>query len=151
EAYGMEALCDRLLTRLSGRGTWASLQAISRLAHAGCRTTDLEVTAFNGRLFAPARTPLAECRHLPESAARHAVLALGTTATPHGRARIRFNDLGVEQLGSVYERVLEMEPVREDRVLKLRQTSTDRKTSGSFYTPRAVTDFVVRRTLGPLI
>ena len=27
----------------------------------------------------------------------------------------------------------------------------DRKTSGSFYTPRAVTDFVVRRTLGPLV
>src|SRR5690606_2657639 len=69
EAYGMEALCDRLLTELSGRGTWASLQAISRLAHAGCRTPDLEVTAFNGRLFAPARTPLAECRHLSESAA----------------------------------------------------------------------------------
>lgn len=151
EAYGMEALCERLLARLSTRGTWASLQAMSRLAHAGCRTTDLEVTAFNGRLFAPARTPLAERRHLPEAAARQAVLALGTTPTPQGRARIRFHDLGVEQLGSVYERVLEMEPVRLERTLTLRPTSTDRKTSGSFYTPRAVTDFVVRRTLGPLV
>jgi hypothetical protein len=151
EAYGMEALCERLLTPISTRGTWASLQAMSRLAHAGCRTTDLEVTAFNGRLFAPARTPLAERRHLSEAAARQAVLALGTTPTPQGRARIRFHDLGVEQLGSVYERVLEMEPVRLERTLTLQPTSTDRKTSGSFYTPRAVTEFVVRRTLGPLV
>lgn len=151
EAYGLEALCDRLLRQLSTRGTWASLQAMARLAHAGCRTSDLEVTAFNGRLFAPARTPLAERRHLPESAARRAVLALGTTSTPQGPARIRFHDLGVEQLGSVYERVLEMEPVRQEHTLTLRPTSTDRKTSGSFYTPRSVTDFVVRRTLGPLV
>lgn len=151
EAYGMEALCDRLLRRLPTRGTWASLRAMARLAHAGCRTTDLEVTSFNGRLFAPARTPLAERRHLSESAARQAVLALGTTATPQGRTRIRFHDLGVEQLGSVYERVLEMEPVRQAHTLTLRPTSIDRKTSGSFYTPRAVTDFVVRRTLGPLV
>ncbi len=150
DAYSMEALCERLLTQPSRRGTWASLQAMARLAHAGCRMTDLDVTAFNGRLFSPSRTPLAERRHVPDAAARQAVLALSTTRTPQGRARIRFHDLGVEQLGSVYERVLDMEPVREG-TLTLRPTSTDRKTTGSFYTPRAVTDFVVRRTLGPLV
>jgi hypothetical protein len=48
--------------RPPGAGLWDALRAIARLAHAGCRAGDLRVTPFNGRLFAPARTPLAERR-----------------------------------------------------------------------------------------
>jgi len=44
------------------------LRAVSRLAHAGCRAGDLRVTPFNGRLFAPTRTPLAERRNLDADA-----------------------------------------------------------------------------------
>ena len=51
-------------------GLWAALRAIARLAHAGCRAGDLRVTPFNGRLFAPAGTPLAERRDLDDEAAR---------------------------------------------------------------------------------
>jgi hypothetical protein len=151
QAYSMDALCLRILERPRPRGVWATMQAMSRLAHAGCHADDLHVTAFNGRLFAPARTPLAERRRIPDEAAARALRALATTPSPAGRQRIAFHDLGVEQLGAVYERVLEYEPVRHSRSLTLQATSTDRKTTGSFYTPRAVTDFVVRRTLGPLV
>jgi hypothetical protein len=153
DAYSVGALCDRLLADSRSRGVWSALQAISRLAHLGCHAEDLRVTAFNGRLFAPARTPLAERRHVADRAAAAAVLALGTSPSSRGRRRIAFHDLGVEQLGAVYERVLEYEPVREQKApaLALRPTSTERKTTGSFYTPRAMTDFLVRRTLGPLV
>lgn len=153
EAYSVGALCDRLLRRPGSRGAWAAVQAMARLAHLGCHAEDLRVTAFNGRLFSPARTPLAERRQLPDRAAGAAVLALGTATSPHGRRRIRFDDLGVEQLGAVYERVLEYEPIRDSpaQTLVLRPTSVERKATGSFYTPRAMTDFLVRRTLGPLV
>lgn len=153
EAYSVGALCDRLLAYPRSRGVWPAVQAMARLAHLGCHADDLRVTAFNGRLFAPARTPLAERRHLPDRAAAAAVLALGTAASPRGRRRIAFHDLGVEQLGAVYERVLDYEPVRQapGPALVLRRTSTERKTTGSFYTPRTMTDFLVRRTLGPLV
>jgi len=151
QAYSMDALCRRILERPGARGVWATMQAMSRLAHAGCQADDLRVTAFNGRLFAPARTPLAERRHVPDECAARALQALATTPSPAGRQRIAFHDLGVEQLGAVYERVLEYEPVRRGRGLTLQPTSTDRKTTGSFYTPRVVTDFVVRRTLAPLV
>lgn len=151
QAYSMDALCRRILEGARVRGVWATMQAMSRLAHAGCHADDLRVTAFNGRLFAPARTPLAERRRIPDEAAARAVRALATTSSPAGRQRIAFHDLGVEQLGAVYERVLEYEPVRRSRTLTLQPTSSERKTTGSFYTPRAVTDFVVRRTLGPLV
>lgn len=150
EAYGMDTLCRRVMANRDIPGTWATLQALSRLAHAGCETDDLKVTAFNGRLFAPARTPLAEHR-VPDTVAASAVMALGTMRHRGRRERISFVDLGVEQLGTVYERVLDFEPVREGARLVLRPTSSERKTTGSFYTPRTVTDFLVRRTLAPLI
>jgi hypothetical protein len=151
EWYGLDSLCQRLLAGPGSPGTWDTLRAISRLAHRGCRTSDLAVTAFNGRLFSPARTPLAECRRVSDNHAARALLALATTSTRRGRHLIRFHDLGVEQLGAVYERVLEYAPVRRGAALTLEPTSTERKTSGSFYTPHALTDFLVRRTLAPLV
>ena len=151
EGYSVEALVRRALDARRRPGTWATVQAMSRLAHAGCEADDLRVTAFNGRLFAPSRTPLGERGRVPDEAAARAVVSLGTRPTPGGRQRIAFDDLGVEQLGSVYEQVLDFEPVRQGGRLALRRTSTERKTTGSFYTPRAMTDFVVRRTLAPLV
>ncbi len=150
DAYSIDMLCRRLLRTPILPGAWTLLRATARLAHAGCIVDDLRVTAFNGRLFAPAVTPLAERSRVPDEVASRTVLALGTTPTARGRERIAFHDLGVEQLGAVYERVLDFEPVREERHFHLRATSTARKASGSFYTPRLVTDFLVRRTLAPL-
>lgn len=151
DAYTIDALCRRSAQRPRARGLWEALQAISRLAHAGCRAGDLQVTPFNGRLFAPHHTPLAERARVPDAIVRQAVLALATGATPSGRRRIAYSDLGVEQLGAVYERVLEYEPVRRDGPLVLSRTSIERKSTGSFYTPRAITEFLVRRTLHPLV
>lgn len=150
DAYSMAALCERLIADPRVRGVWAAVQAMARLAHAGCEVDDLRVTAFNGRLFAPGRTPLGERRAVRDTVAANVVLALGTEPGTTGRRSVGFHDLGVEQLGAVYERVLDYEPVRERGALTLRPTSVERKTTGSFYTPRAMTDFVVRRTLAPL-
>src|SRR6185436_923887 len=48
-------------------------------------------------------------------------------------------------------RVLEHEPAHAGGSIVLTRTSTRRKTTGSFYTPQALTEFLVRRTLAPLI
>lgn len=151
ESYTIEALCRRALTQASRHGLWRAVQAISRLAHHGCRAGDLIVTPFNGRLFSPRHTPLGERARVSDAAVGRAVVALATAPERESRARIAYADLGVEQLGAVYERVLEYEPRRESGVLALARTSLDRKSSGSFYTPRSVTDFLVRRSLHPLV
>ena len=88
ESYSVEALRDAAEQDAGGTGLWDALRAIARLAHAGCRAGDLRVTPFNGRLFAPSRTPLADRRDLDDAAARRAVLALSTRAAP-GRRRPR--------------------------------------------------------------
>lgn len=150
EAYTVQRLCERVDDR-HPRGVWEALQAIARLAHAGCLAGDLRVTPFNGRLFAPGRTPLAETTQVPDAVAGRILRSLATSRTRHGTRPISYVDLGVEQLGSVYERVLEYEPARLDGQLRLTRTSELRKTTGSFYTPAALTAFLVRRTLHPLV
>jgi hypothetical protein len=149
DAYSIDTLA-RIAAGGKARGVWPALQAISRLAHAGCKAGDLEVTAFNGRLFSPRHAPLADRRRIPDAVAAEVLLSLATETGPSGRRRISYHDLGVEQLGSVYERVLEYEPVAAGRAIRLSRTSIERKTTGSFYTPRSITEFLVRRTLAPL-
>jgi hypothetical protein len=158
DAYTIEALARRSMQSLprpslgeDGTGLWKAFQAISRLAHAGCKAGDLEVTAFNGRLFSPRHSPLVERRQVSDTVMRDVLIALTSETTTHGRRRISFHDLGVEQLGSVYERILEHEPSSDGRSIVLTRTSTNRKTSGSFYTPQALTEFLVRRTLSPIV
>jgi hypothetical protein len=151
DSYTVGALCRRALHGGHVRGLWPALQAISRLAHSGCRAGDLVVAPFNGRLFSPRHTPLGEHGHVPDQVAGRVIVALATTPGPRGRERIAYADLGVEQLGAVYERVLEYEPARLDRQPALVRTSVERKSTGSFYTPRAMTEFLVRRALHPLV
>ncbi len=163
--YSIEALRTRLAAGRLPRGTWASLQAIARLAHAGADTGDLHVTPFNGRLFAPSRAPLLDHLALDDRQVATALEALCfTRGTRHGgRQRIAYAELGVEELGSVYESLLDLEPVaRADRTPEARtpappavhlrpSASAARKTTGSFYTPRAIADVLVRETLAPLL
>lgn len=157
DAYTIERLRDLAEHPGDARGLWESLQAISRLAAAGCRVGDLVVTPFNGRLFSPARTPLGESCALDDERTRRAVRALSSRPGPNGRERIAYRDLDVEQLGAVYESVLDYVPRAgpgehgRGAAVHLERTGGRRKATGSFYTPRAITDYLVRRTLAPLV
>ena len=160
ESYSMAAMRDAAEHERSSAGLWDALRATSHMAHTGCRAGSLRVTAFNGRLFAPARTPLAERRDLDDEAARSAVLALSTRAAADraGRERIAYRDLGVEQLGSVYETLLDFEPhvhagkqPRSASRVVLRPGSELRKSTGTFYTPQSIAQYLTRRTLAPLV
>ena len=160
ESYTVESLRERAERPGKVAGLWEALQAIARLAHKGCRAGSLVVPPFNGRLFSPARSPIAESCVVDDDVARRALLSLSTTTLrrSHGkghiRTRIDYRDLGVEQLGAVYEGVLDYEPVVADRKpaeVLLRKGGVARKATGSFYTPQTLTDYLVRRTLHPLI
>ena len=149
ESYSLESVREDVERSPRTAGLWDALRAIARLAHTGCRAGDLRVTAFNGRLFAPGRTPLADRRDLDDKAAARAVVALSTRAAADGagRERIAYRDLGVEQLGAVYETLLDYEPAVENGAVALRAGSGIRKATGTFYTPQPIADYLVRRTL----
>ena len=171
-SYSLERLRDRALER-STVGLWDTLGAVARLAHAGCHAGDLRVTPFNGRLFAPSRTPLADRRGLDDEAARLSLVALSTRAAADGEGRepIAYRDLGVEQLGAVYETLLDyaprvvkqppvakgpngektVRPKPDTTVVALERGSGIRKATGTFYTPETLTSYLIRRALGPLV
>ncbi|MEX2270764.1 MAG: N-6 DNA methylase [Vicinamibacterales bacterium] len=129
------------------RGVWAALEAGRRLLGAGCAAGTLQVTGFNGRLFAPLRVrKWAASAALDSRLDRPASDALASLVEYRpargGARRVNYAELDVEELGSIYERVLDLDPAGEGRA---------RKESGSFYTPRPLTEFLVRRTLAPLV
>jgi hypothetical protein len=161
ESYSVEQLRDLAATGRA-HGTWDALRAIGRLAHSGCSAGDLQVTPFNGRLFAPARTPLAERRDLDDRAAEQSILALTTRPAADREATevISYRELGIEQLGAVYETLLDYRPVIEPKTtggrnstpqVSLRPGSGIRKSTGTFYTPLTLADYLVRETLAPLV
>ena len=153
DSYTIESLRGLSESHDKPPGLWESLQAIARLAHRGCRAGTLQVTPFNGQLFSPAHAPLADSLVLDDAAVRTVMLALTTRASVRGRQRITYADLGVEQLGGVYERILDYAPERTARgqgPLTLRRIGR-RKATGTFYTPRPLTEFLVRRALAPLV
>ena len=152
-SYTIEALRSLVEVQSRPSGLWETLQAISRLAHRGCRAGALRVAPFNGRLFSPADAPMADAVMLDDGLVREVLLALTTRPDRAGRQRISYADLGVEQLGGVYERLLDFQPVWADRQrssLNLIPAGR-RKAAGAFYTPRSLTEYLVRRALGPLV
>lgn len=162
-AYSIGTLCrEALADGGHATGLWEGLAAITRLSRCGVRHDDLIVRPFNGRLFARASAPSLERRPRGRPARRAAtskdsalartLIALATRPGRSGREAISYADLGVEQLGAVYERVLDLD-VHGGRVFRPGKSphSPRRKQSGTFYTPQPLAEFVVRRTLAPLV
>ena len=65
---------------------------------------------------------------------------------------INYRDMSVQQLGSIYERLLERQPVKDvDGEISIRPNPYARKDSGSFFTPQELVDLIVDHTLKPLV
>jgi hypothetical protein len=153
DRYSIDTIVSTLLAGRRYRGLWHTLRAISRLVSAGCVAGELKVTAFNGRLFSAERATTFDRVRVGDDVLERALVSVTTTAeagASGARSRISYRDLDVEQLGAVYEHVLEYEPGSGETAV-LKRTRDTRKATGTFYTPRAVTASLVRRTLEPLV
>ena len=153
DSYTIESLREPTERLARPPGLWESIQAIARLAHRGCRAGSLRVPPFNGRLFSPMHAPLADSVVLDDAAVREAILSLTTVQHGAVRRRIAYADLGVEQLGGVYERILDYAPALStgNHDAPALKKVGRRKATGTYYTPRALTEFLVRRALAPLV
>ena len=108
---------------------------------------------YNGGLFAPEAAPLLNEARLPDAAVAPIVYALSHANSPDGNGRrfVNYRDMSVQQMGSIYERLLEQEPARDgDGAIVIRPNSYARKDSGSYFTPQDLVDLIVEQTLKPL-
>ena len=106
---------------------------------------------YNGGLFASEAAPLLRTARLTDKIVGDIIYDLSHTETEGTRHFVNYRDMSVQQLGSIYERLLEREPVRDDNGgIVVRPNSYARKDSGSFFTPQELVDLIVDRTLKPL-
>lgn len=105
---------------------------------------------YNGGLFDRESTPLLEEIRIGDQVVADVVDALSFEQTEHGRRYINYRDLSVQQLGSIYERLLEYELAREDGEIVVRPNIFARKESGSYYTPDDLVGLIVKETIEPL-
>lgn len=127
ENYSVERLRDEVDDKIlqfhpNRYYLWESLSALFRLIRMGINSPDLYVTAYNGRLFNDKRLKyLPNCKVNDEVMKRVLIFLSRTEGNKHhGTERIAYNELGVDQLGSVYEGLLEYEPklAEEDLIVE---------------------------------
>ena len=118
---------------------------------------------YNGGLFASDAAPLLEKVRLPDSKVAPIIYGLShspsvrrggldTSGPRSGRRFVNYRDMSVQQLGSIYERLLERQPVLDEAGrIDIRPNPYARKDSGSFYTPQELVDLIVDHTLKPLV
>ena len=106
---------------------------------------------YNGGLFATDAAPMLGSVRLSDATVAPLVYDLSHVNAEGSRQFVSYRDLSVQQLGSIYERLLEREPVRNDEGrIEVRPNPYARKDSGSFFTPQKLVDLIVDRTLKPL-
>ena len=113
---------------------------------------------YNGGLFNGAKTPLLKTIAIGDDVMAEAIDILSwerrATGKDAGKRRyINYRDLSVQQLGSIYERLLEFELTRdaETGAVDVRPNIFARKNSGSYYTPDDLVLLILDETLAPLI
>ena len=128
---------------------WSAFDDLCRAIDSG--DASIGLPPYNGGLFDRDAAPLLSRVRLGDAAMADVIDALSFERTPLGRRYINYRDLGVQQLGSIYERLLEREVVREGGNIVVRPNVFARKDSGSYYTPDDLVDLIVREAVGPLV
>ncbi len=128
---------------------WSALDDLCRIIDGG--DASIGLPAYDGGLFDAERAPLLARVRLPDAVMADIVDALSFRRGPDGRRYINYRELGVQQLGSIYERLVERELVREEGEIRIRPNPFVRKDWGSYYTPDDLVGLVIDEAVGPLV
>ena len=128
---------------------WLAIDDLCRIIDGG--DSSIGLPPYNGGLFDRKRTPLLADIRLGDEIMARVIDALSFEQTPEGRRYINYRDLGVQQLGSIYERLLEHEIIRDGDEIVVHLNLFARKGSGSYYTPDDLVGLIIEETIEPLV
>jgi len=120
--------------------------------HAGCPA--LGLPALGSFLFAPEATPDLNASDIANHDLLKAVRALAFTLDNNIRRPVDYKNLRSEELGSVYEALLELHPELnvDAGTFALRTAGgSERKTTGSYYTPDSLVQCLLDTALDPVL
>lgn len=135
---------------------WLGLQSLFKIFQHEELAAILNISPLNGDLFETNLTPLLANTHISN---RELLKALKSLALyqPDGRSsyqRINYRDLNVEELGSVYESLLDFHPIIFSQHGTLSfdfVKGSERKATGSYYTPPELVNELTESALVPVI
>jgi hypothetical protein len=166
----------------TGRMLEDGLRTLFRVFRDGLACNELSVAALGGALFGNGATSLLDRLAWGEQAVAMLLdCLLWTCPKGRGRERVHYGALNVEDLGRIYEALLELEPgIAAEPMVRLRRGKLEvvvpasrhdpavrvesipasrfflragigRKATGSYYTPHAFVRFLVGEALAPLL
>ncbi|WP_223880762.1 Eco57I restriction-modification methylase domain-containing protein [Roseococcus microcysteis] len=111
-----------------------------------------------GGLFTPGQLPTLEGAQLSNRALLSALFRLGWLSDGTAVAPVNWQAMETEELGSVYETLLELQPQLAEDGRRLifasdaaEQRGNQRKTTGSYYTPDSLVQALLDTTLDPVL
>lgn len=153
--YSTRRLRELATQRRGGRqhDRYEQLKLVMAALHElGC--PPLALPALGSYLWSPeAIGPLAEAK-IANDDLLSAIRSLATVEVGGVRRSVDFRNLGAEELGSVYESLLELHPTldRPTATFTLDQVAgSERKTTGSYYTPSSLISSLLDTALDPVI
>ena len=158
EGYSLARLRERSMRRIAWdrhTDTWEGLKATFRALMSGQELLGLPAL---GGLFAHGVVPDLENARIENRRLLAAIWRLAWLR-PEGQplTRVNWRDMETEELGSVYESLLELTPLASADARTFEFAEGDetkgnaRKTSGSYYTPDALVKLLLDSTLDPVL
>lgn len=157
ESYSVGRLRELAIRRSASEGPYGDLWQTQRLVFLQLRqsSSPLGLPGLGGLFAEPQCQALEQCE-LANRYLLRAIRAIGWFQAGDTLTRVNYRDLNTEELGSVYEGLLELHPQLE-RAGGSWQLSygggagSDRKTTGSYYTPDQLVQLLIVSALLPVI
>ena len=125
---------------------------MEKLSGDGC--TELALPALGSFLFSPRALPDLNACDISNLHLLEAIRSLAVTQTGQSRRVVDYKNLGAEELGSVYESLLELHPDlnAEAASFELKVAAgSERKKTGSYYTPTSLISCLLDSALDPVL
>ncbi len=157
EGYAMRRMRDRAIRRIAhdrNVDLWEGLKITFRGLSAG--EPRLGIPALGG-LFAPHQCEDLDKARLENHSLLGALFHLAWLREPGGLVRVNWRDMGPDELGYVYEGLLELVPQISEDGRSFQFVGGDesrgnaRKTTGSYYTPEELVQLLLESALDPVI
>lgn len=132
---------------------WAALQLVMRaLGEAG--EPALALPGLGSFLWKPHATPDLDSAKLDNRHLLSAIRSLSITTEGGVTRSVDYRNLGAEELGSIYESLLELHPILDVAARSFRLDTAggnERKTTGSYYTPTSLITELLDSALEPVL
>ncbi len=133
---------------------WRAFQVVVRALSSEKGEAALGLPALDGFLWSPEACPDLDAGELTNAALLDATRRLAYITEDHARLKVDYRHLGSEELGAIYESLLDLHPVLDPdgpSFMLVVAAGTERKSTGSYYTHPSLVAQLLDSALDPLL